>query len=137
MADSESVLREFLAAIGDGVNIEAASEHVADDVEFQMPGMALIRGVNEWKQMAGMFQAAFPDLTMEVVEVISVGDRASARWSWTATHQGDLMGIAATGKSVSAEGCGFYRFRDGKIVSEWVVEDMLSVMQQIGVVPTP
>jgi predicted ester cyclase len=46
------------------------------------------------------------------------------------------MGIPPTGKAVQAEGAGFYRVSDGKIVSEWMIEDMLSVMQQVGAVPS-
>jgi steroid delta-isomerase-like uncharacterized protein len=132
MADNESVVREFLGAIGDGCNVDAAAEHLADDVEFQMAGMPPTKGIDAWRQMAGGFQVAFPDLALTVREAVSGGDLVSARWVWTATHQGDLMGLPATGKRVEAEGCGFYRVRDGKIVSEWVLEDMLAVMQQVG-----
>jgi predicted ester cyclase len=47
------------------------------------------------------------------------------------------MGIAATGKQVSIGGIGAYRIEDGKIVEDRVAEDLMGLMQQLGVVPAP
>jgi len=137
MSSNESVVREFLAAIGSGCDVERASRCMADDVEFQMGGMPATAGLEAWKQMASGFKVAFPDLALEILDLVASDDTVAARWSWTANHTGDLMGIPASGKSVVATGSGFYKVRDGKIVSEWVIEDMMAVMQQIGAVPAP
>jgi predicted ester cyclase len=51
------------------------------------------------------------------------------------THQGEFMGIASTGKPVTASGQGFVRVRDGKIVEEHEVFDAFGLMQQLGAVP--
>ena len=52
------------------------------------------------------------------------------------THQGEFMGIAPTGKPVTASGQGIVRVRDGRIVSEEPeVNDALGLMQQLGAVP--
>ena len=53
----------------------------------------------------------------------------------TGTHQGDLMGIPATGKSVEFGGTDIIRIRDGKIAEHWGSTDTMSLMQQIGAVP--
>ena len=137
MADNEAVVRAFLAAIGDGVDVETAATYISDDFDAHMAGMPDLKGRDAWVQMAGSFQIAFPDLDLEITELAVASDLVCAHWRWTATHTGDLMGIPPTGKAVHAEGAGFYRVRDGKIVSEWMIEDMLSVMQQVGAVPSP
>jgi steroid delta-isomerase-like uncharacterized protein len=137
MGDNESVVRAFLSAIGTGVDIEKAATYLVDDFDAHMAGMPDLHGLPAWKQMAASFQTAFPDLALEITELAVAGDLVCAHWRWTATHTGDLMGIPATGKSIAAEGAGFYHVRDGKIVSEWMIEDMLSVMQLVGAVPSP
>ncbi|MEN3272283.1 MAG: hypothetical protein V7636_1044 [Actinomycetota bacterium] len=135
-ANPSRVVRAFLAAIGDGVDVETAATYISDDFDAHMAGMPDLEGRDAWVQMAGSFQIAFPDLDLEITELAVTGDLVCARWRWTATHSGDLMGIPPTGKAVQAEGAGFYRVRDGKIASEWMIEDMLSVMQQVGAVPS-
>ena len=137
MADNESVVRGFLGAIGNGCDVETAATFLVDDFDAHMAGMPDLRGVDAWKQMAASFQTAFPDLRLEITELAVAGELVCAHWRWTATHTGELMGIPPTANAVAAEGAGFYRVRDGKIVSEWMIEDMLSVMQQVGAVPAP
>lgn len=137
MADDESVVRAFLGAIGNGVDVETASTYLAEGFTAHVVGMADLQGIDAWKQMAGSFQTAFPDLKLEITELAAAGDLVCARWHWTATHKGELMGIPASGNSLQAEGAGFYHVRDAKIVSEWLIEDMLTVMQQVGAVPAP
>jgi predicted ester cyclase len=137
MSDNESVVRGFLGAIGHGCDVETAATYLDQEFDAHMAGMPDLHGVDAWKQMAASFQTAFPDLDLTITELAVAGDLVSAHWSWTATHAGDLMGIGATGNRIQAEGAGFYRVRGGKIVSEWMIEDMLSVMQQVGAVPSP
>src|SRR3954467_5938224 len=137
MADNEAVVRAFLGAIGDGCDVETAATYLNDDFDAHMAGMPDTHGLDAWKQMAASFHTAFPAPPLQITELAVAGDLVCARWRWTATHTGDLMGIPAAGKSVAAEGAGFYHVRDGKIVSEWMIEDMLSVMQQVGAVPSP
>ena len=137
MADNEAVVRAFLGAIGNGCDVETAATYLTDNFDAHMAGMPDLHGLDAWKQMAASFQTAFPDLDLEITELAVAGELVCAHWQWTATHTGELMGIPATGNSIQAEGAGFYHVRDGKIVSEWMIEDMLSVMQQVGVVPSP
>ena len=59
-----------------------------------------------------------------------------SRWTLKGTHQGEFLGIAPTGKRVSISGISIHRISGGKIVAEWQEWDSLSLMQQLGVVPT-
>ena len=59
------------------------------------------------------------------------------RWTWRATHKGEYMGIAPTGKQVTLTGIAISRVVDGKTVEEWGEMDNLGMMQQLGVVPPP
>jgi steroid delta-isomerase-like uncharacterized protein len=79
---------------------------------------------------------AFPDLRMDVEDLIASEDKTVARVRVTATHQGEFMGVPATGKRVEVQLIDIMRFDDAGLVCEhWGVTDMLSLMQQLGVVP--
>jgi steroid delta-isomerase-like uncharacterized protein len=80
--------------------------------------------------------AASPDLRMDVEDVIASGEKAVARVRVTGTHQGEFMGIPATGKSANVDLIDITRFgNDGLAREHWGVMDQLALMQQIGVIP--
>jgi steroid delta-isomerase-like uncharacterized protein len=79
---------------------------------------------------------AFPDMQMEVEDLIASEDKTVARVKATATHVGEFMGVPSTGKRVEVQLIDIMRFDDAGLVCEhWGVTDMLSLMQQLGVVP--
>jgi predicted ester cyclase len=86
------------------------------------------------KQEAADFRRGFPDVISTIEDLIAEGDKVVARWRSRATHQGDYMGIAPTGKKVEFTGISFYRIEGGKIAESWNSEDQLGLMRQIGAV---
>lgn len=80
--------------------------------------------------------SAFPDMQMDVEDLIASDDKAVARVKATATHRGEFMGVPPTGAHVELQLIDIMRFDDEGLVCEhWGVADMLSLMQQLGVVP--
>ena len=94
-----------------------------------------IRGPEAYKQFVGMFLDAFPDVQFKVEDVFSEGDKVVLRWSTTATHKGELMGIPPSGNEAGTTGLIIYRMSGGKIVEEWVNWNTLGLLQKIGVIP--
>jgi predicted ester cyclase len=86
------------------------------------------------KQGAADFRRGFPDVISTIEDLIAEGDKVVARWRSRATHQGDYMGIAPTGKEVEFTGISFYRIEGGKIAQSWNIEDQLGLLRQIGAV---
>ncbi len=84
-----------------------------------------------------MFANAFPDGRLDVQRIHTVGDVAVSEFVARGTHQGDLMGIAPTGRSMTMPVCNVIEVRDGKIYAEREYMDMLHMMQQLGVAPVP
>jgi predicted ester cyclase len=68
---------------------------------------------------------------------VAEGDRVAERWTGRGVHRGELMGIPPTGRRVEAPGSVFYLIVDGKIEELWGQLDMMSVMQQLGAIPSP
>ena len=71
-----------------------------------------------------------------VVDDLIVGDgKAVARATVTGTHQGEFMGVAATGNRAEIQLIDIMGFGDDGLIHEhWGVADMLSLLQQIGAV---
>jgi len=62
------------------------------------------------------------------------GDQVATRWESTATHTGDFIGAAPTGKQVTWTGVQIDRFEDGKIVESWVDWDKYRFLEGLGLV---
>lgn len=82
-----------------------------------------------------MFLAGFPDLRVVIEDEIAEGDRVVTRGQMQGTHQGDFLGIPATGKRIDIAYIDIWRLENGKAVENWVQMDMLGMMQQLGVAP--
>jgi predicted ester cyclase len=76
---------------------------------------------------------AFPDLHLNVEDLIGEGDKVVARIVVTGTHLGDYMGVEPTGKSIAYDEIFIFRFANGRVVETWGVVDVLSQMKQLGV----
>ena len=117
-------------------DIDGFGELLAEDfVEHEeLPGLEPSKeGV---KNLFHMYRAAFPDLRMETQDVLVSGDKAVARVRATGTHQGEFLGMAATGKSVDVQLIDITRFGDDGLAREhWGVFDAMALMQQLGALP--
>ncbi len=89
------------------------------------------------KHFATMTRSAFPDLHLTIEDMIAEGDKVVMRGTWSATHEGEFMGIPATGKQVTVSQIDISRVADGRMVEHWGQFDALGLMQQLGVVPPP
>jgi steroid delta-isomerase-like uncharacterized protein len=95
-----------------------------------------IRGPEGVRQFILMLRAAFPDLQVTVEDVLAEGDKVVQRWSAHGSHQGELMGLAPSGKRIFVAGITISRFEGGKVAEEWELYDMMGMMQQLGALPS-
>ena len=105
------------------------ADHTSPDAPGLPPGPA------GTKMIVGMFRSAFPDLKVEVLDMMASGDRVAGRLRETGTHKGDLMGIPPTGKAVDFGELAILRIANGKIAESWYNPDMPTLMTQLGVMP--
>jgi steroid delta-isomerase-like uncharacterized protein len=118
-------------------NLAVADEIFAPDVVLHGAPPELPSGIEGIKAGVTAYRAAFPDLHLTIDDLIAEGDKVVSRWTMRATHKGELFGIPATGKQVTVTGMSISRVAGGKIAESWNSSDQLSLMQQLGVVPTP
>jgi steroid delta-isomerase-like uncharacterized protein len=88
-------------------------------------------GVAGVKQFFAMFRDAFPDAAVAIDELVAEGDRVAVATTLTGTHEGELMGVAPTGRSVAVTGIDIVRIEDGRIVEHRGLTDIVGLMRQL------
>jgi steroid delta-isomerase-like uncharacterized protein len=133
--DHATTMQRTYALISAG-DIDGFGELLADGfVEHEeTPGLAPTKeGVLE---LFRTYKAAFPDLRMEVEEILASGDKTVARVTASGTQAGEFMGLPASGKSVQVKLIDIMRFDEAGLVCEhWGLLDTLSLLQQLGAIP--
>lgn len=128
-----ATLARMYAVLNDH-NLEGFSALLSEDfVEHETPpgGFPTRDGTIEFFRMQ---MAAFPDLAILVDDVVDAGEKVVARYRITGTHEGELLGIPPTGRSVSMEAIDIFRFdREGLICEHWGVADQKGMMEQLGI----
>jgi steroid delta-isomerase-like uncharacterized protein len=130
--------RYFADIISGGPAAAAAIDEIiaADCVFHDMPGGDMT-GAEAFKQAMRGAPVTFPDMRAEVHDLVAEGDKVVARFTVSATHAGELMGVPASGKRLTWNGINAFRVVDGRIVEEWISEDFLGMLQQAGAIPAP
>jgi predicted ester cyclase len=86
------------------------------------------------RQESTRFLAAFPDYREEIVELVAEGDTVVGRFTCSGTHRGEWLGIAPTGRRFEQVAEVYWlRFKDGKVIDYWGLEDTAGRLQQLGV----
>ena len=134
--DHAATMRSTYERISAG-DIAGFGDLVADDFVEHQGGPGLPPTKDGTLEFFRMLLAAFPDMHMDVEDLIASGDKVVARVTARATHQGEFMGVPATGSRVEVQLIDIMRFDDAGLVCEhWGVADLLSLLQQIGAVPS-
>jgi steroid delta-isomerase-like uncharacterized protein len=136
MTDYKTLAREMFGAIAAGQDVDAAvDKYMAEDfVEHEeVPGMGNTRDTP--RQLFKMLQAAIGDFHVEVHDLIQEGDKLVARISFVGSHNGDFMGVPASGTSVSIDAIDVLQFRGAQVAAHWGVMDMAGALAQMGAAP--
>jgi len=121
-----------------GGNLSLVDELTTEDVtdhEEGLPGQP--SGREGVKFFVNAMRQAFPDLRPKTIDpTMTAGDLDAARTILSGTHTGEFMGMPAGGSTVEFESIDIIRVSDGKVAEHWGVTDVMTLMQQIGAVPS-
>ena len=123
--------RRFYEEIMNRGNADLVDEILSDDfIEHEeIPGVPPNReGVKQW---VNSFRTAFPDLKMEIEDMIAEGDTVVARGRMMGTHEGEFFGNKGTGRKLDLPFVDIVRFRDGKCTEHWGYSDTLKMVEQL------
>jgi steroid delta-isomerase-like uncharacterized protein len=136
--ENKAIVRRMIEEAWNKGNLAVVEEIVAPsyighDPSYPMP----IQGSDGFKQYVSMTRTAFPDFRITVEDLIAEGDKVVGRITVRGTNTGSVMGMPPTGKQVTISGIFIRRLAGGRFVEGWDAPDTLSLMQQLGVIPTP
>jgi steroid delta-isomerase-like uncharacterized protein len=129
--EATKVLREYLEGTFARKDLSTIDATVAPDVVDHAGLADQPPGIDGFRAFARFVLDAFGDLELQVEDCFGVDDRAVARWSAHATHTGELLGIAPTGRTVTMHGIDIARVSDGLIRELWAQTDVAGTVQQL------
>ena len=114
----------------------------ADDIKVVAHSIGqTFRGKQQFRDFFMSFKTAFPDLTLRAINTFAEGDYVAVEFVASGTHTGPLMtpagAIPASNNQVTLNVCEIHRWKDGKLSRLVNYQDAMSLMGQIGAMPTP
>lgn len=123
---NQLVWNEHKTDVIDEIIAERCVMHVGDR-EF--------RGTGGYRAFFDTYTKAFPDLSVQINDLIAENNFVVTTYTASGQHTGPLMGIQPTGKQVKVQGVNVSRYRDEKLVESNNLFNEMSLMQQLGVLP--
>lgn len=131
------VIERYSEEVLNNGNLDAVDELLADDYVHHTPPPGMEPTREGFKGFVTSAHSGMHNLTLTTDDMLAQGDKVVQRWTNTAVHKGEFMGVPATGNRVEFSGTSIYTVRDGQIVEDWTLFDTLGLMQQIGAAPEP
>ena len=114
-------------------DLDGCVERMAPDFVMHLAELPEpLPGREAWRAGARLMKEAFPDLRIEIDDIVASADKVALRLRLHGTHSGDYLGIAATGRPVSYVSHEFYRIADGLFEEEWICSDTATLYRQLG-----
>jgi len=134
---NKSVSASFFEIYGNQHDVEGCEPLFASDAVIHSNTAPGPMDFATYKQLGSAYLAGFADMRVEILDQVEDGKKVASRIAWSGTHTGMLNGIPATGRSFRSEAIMIDRIEDGKIQERWEVSDLLTMLQQLGVIPMP
>ena len=116
-------------------NLDVFDEVVAPGVVDHDPAPEQGPGPQGFKDMFRTMRDAFPDLQVTPEHMTATEDDVALAYTVTGTHRGGFLGVAPTGRKITARGVQIGRFEDGRLAERWGSSDQLAILQQLGAEP--
>ena len=129
LEENKAIVRRFIEAYNKR-NLDLIDDFVAPDYVDHTNQV----GREGLKQLFNMGLKAFPDWHETIEDIIAEGDKVWVRLAYTGTHKGEFLGLAPTGKKITAKDVDIYRIVDGKLAEYWSVTDNVNILKQIGAI---
>jgi predicted ester cyclase len=133
--DPRELVRRLHAALLDTRDADVVEDFFAPGFVSHNNPPGFPPGVEGVKRFFTMFRDAFPDVSVEIDEMVVEDDRVAVATTFSGTHEGELMGVAPTGRHVSVTGIDIVRVSGGRIVEHRGLTDIVGLMRQLTAEP--
>ena len=134
MNDLKALMQRFVDEVQTQHRLDVIDELIADDFVNHSATAGLRADREGVKMQFAAFFQGFPDLRAEIHDMLVENDKVVTRKTFHGTHQGEFMGVPATGKAIAVNVIDIVRVRDGRFVEHWNVIDQLAMLQQLALV---
>jgi predicted ester cyclase len=133
-----AVVRRFIDGAVNGGDLSVIEETWAEDMTWDGGSLGTFAGREAYTAfMSANVEGAFESMHLTVYDVIASGDKVVLRFTNSGMNIGPFMGRPATNKHAEWLGIGIYTLCDGRITEGWFCEDILGMLQQLDVPPSP
>jgi steroid delta-isomerase-like uncharacterized protein len=129
--DNETLARRYFDEVWNEGDADAVESLVHPDYRGHDPTVDDLQGPADIKAQVDVLRTGFPDLRIEVDQLVTEGESVAARWTARGTHRGPFLGIPGTRQVVEISGMSMLRFEDGKIVEGWLERDTIGILRRI------
>ena len=128
--ENKAMAQRWVDAAWHNRNVNAVDEFFSTN-SISHEGSVEVKGIEGMREGVNMFHHAFSNIRVTFEEQVASGDKIAVRWRVKATHQGEFMGIPATGKEVTWTGIFIARIANGKFAEVWQDMDALGLINQL------
>lgn len=131
--ENQQLTHRYFEEIMNQGKLEVVQEILHPNFSFIIPTQPEpISGYDNFTGFVQYLRNAFPDIRFTVLREIADGNRVASRWKINATHNGEFLGMPATGNTVEDYGIDIFQISNGKILSVHVNENDFGLMKQLG-----
>ena len=114
-------------------NLEVLDELFSQDfVRHFLPNGSVTKGLDQFRDHVSVHREAFPDWAEDIKLIVAEGDLVATQFTSTGTNEGSFLLNPPTGRQIHINEMSIYRIADGKIAEQWLIPDLLSLDQQLG-----
>ena len=136
--ENKALVRRWFEELFNEAKLDLADEIVTPEHVSHDPSTPEhLPGPEGERQLVTLVRGAFPDGRITIEDLVAEGDRVAVRWTFRGTHRGEFVGVAPTGNRVEMGAMDLFRVAGGKIAETWASVDMMTMMRQLGAIPTP
>ena len=127
--ENKALARRIFEEAASQGNYAVIDEAIAPTFVYRASALPDSHGPTGLKEFFTGHRTTTPDIHYAIEEVVAEGEKVVVCWTVTGTHEGELRGIAPTGKSLKTDGITIFRFANGYIVDGRAVWDALAFLQ--------
>jgi steroid delta-isomerase-like uncharacterized protein len=135
MKDFKKIVLEYIELVWNGNDIEALKKMTSSDFKYFL-GDQLSFDLNGFQKFLASTHESFPDWKVNPINILEDKKMVAVQWKGEVTHNGIFHGIKPSGKQIKVSGINLYKFENEKIISEWEQTDTISILRQLGALPS-
>ena len=131
IAANKDLVKRYYIEMWNRWDFALANELIDQEIAFRGSLGIHVAGREGFKEYMRAVQQAFPNFHNQIEELIAEGDKVVARLTYTGTHQGELFGVAPTGREVTYCGVAIFRIFQDRVIEGWVLGDTGGLIKQL------